>query len=108
MKEYDNKEYCIEYHVIEYDIDDVNYGNIITKIFKCMLAYKYLKIIDKTHNKINYYKDNMKHNDYGPSVISDSNSFSYYIEDKKISEYEFKNNKRTKLIEDMLNDIYQK
>jgi len=55
--------------------------------------------------KINYYKDSMKHNDYGPSVINKSfNNDEYYIEDKKMKDVEFKNHKRTKLIDDMIDE----
>jgi len=41
MKEYDEENFGINYHVIEYDSNDLYYGNVITEIFKCMIKHKY-------------------------------------------------------------------
>ncbi len=107
MKKFFEEAYGISYCVIEYDIDDLMCGlpntNVISEIFKAKLEHKYLKIIDRTIGEtINYYKDGMKHNDYGPSVIYNTDHKKYHIEDSKLKEDEFKNWKRTKLMDDML------
>jgi hypothetical protein len=107
VKQYNEIICGVEYHVLEYDTDDLDNSNVINEIFKANLIFKYLKIIDKTlsHDIINYYLDGMKHNESGPAKIMD-NKKEYYILDQKISENssEFKAVKRTELIDRMLND----
>ena len=106
MKEYDEEEYGIMYHVIEYNMEDLNYGNVISELFKSIAIYEHLKVIDHTiqsESKSNYYHNGSKHNKYGPAVVSNLRK-EYFIDDEKIKEDEFKNWKRTSLIDKMLGD----
>ena len=111
MKEYDNNEYGRDFHVIEYGKDDMFGGyptdNMMNILMKARLEYKYLKVIDKTYGveHINYYKDGAKHHDFGPSETYDSVHKKYYVNDKKMKDDEFTNWRRTKLMDEMLNDI---
>lgn len=102
MKQYKEDNFGLEYHVIEYDNDDGSYGSpslsLLENIISAKNNFKYLKIIDRMTNEVNYYMDGMKHNDFGPStILNDSEKF--YINDKKVlDKSEFVNWKRSKLI----------
>jgi len=49
--------------------------------------------------------DGMKHNDNGPASVNvNKNKEVFYINDDNLENNEFKNYRRTKLIDDMLND----
>lgn len=109
MKQYDENCFGIDYHVLEYDADDlvrnVPSVSVLNEILRCTLEYKFFKVVDKSlGEKIDYYKDGMKHNEYGPSTIVDDTPKSFHIEDKKLEKNEFSGWKRTNLIDKMLNE----
>jgi hypothetical protein len=109
MKQYKENCFGIEYHVLEYDANDLfNYvpkTNVINEIIKCTSDYQYLKVVSKVSGEqIDYYKDGMKHNENGPSTIYENKPKSYHVEDKKLPENVFTGWKRTSLIDRMLDE----
>lgn len=109
MKQYKETKFGIEYHVIEYDDSDGVRGSLFTEGLNEILIKKdevrYLKVIDRMFGDeiINYYIDGMKHNDFGPATINNGKE-KFYVLNERIPTDEFKNWRRTKLMNDMLED----
>lgn len=105
MKKYVENIYGLDYQVIEYDADDLlrdaPNSNVLSEIIKCTLECKYLKVVDKITNQIDYYKDGMKHNEFGPSVVVDDKPKNFHVDDKEMKKDVFINWKRTSLIDKM-------
>lgn len=109
MKQYKETNFGIEYHVIEYDDSDGVRGSLNSECLNELIIKKdkvrYLKVIDRMYKNevINYYIDGMKHNDFGPATV-DNGKEKFYILNEKVPMDEFKNWKRTKLMDGMLDE----
>ena len=108
MKQYEEFNFGIPYHVIEYDTNDCMCGvpdpRVIEELITAKNTYKYVKVIDKYYGDTNYYMDGMKHNEFGPATVTKTGNEKYAVEDIKYQSGEFKNWKRTKMMDKMLNE----
>jgi len=98
MKSYKQIEYGIEYEVFDFERGDLSQVEHLGK-------KEHAKIIRNGHTY--YFRYGEAHNDYGPALIREFDGRyeeDYYQFGRRLNEEEFKNIKRTELIDRMLKE----